>query len=137
MNKLPYRNFVTVLVLFVFISLLQRVIADDASPLYGFSPTNSESELQTESNFRAIPDLSNLRQYMERLTAHPHHVGSPFQKENAEWIHSQMTAWGWDSSIEQFDVLFPTPKTRILEMTEPVQYTALLHELPQDIDPTS
>ena len=74
---------------------------------------------------------------MERLTAHPHHVGSPYQKENAEWIHSQMTAWGWDSTIETFDVLFPTPKTRVLEMTEPVKYTALLQELPQDVDPTS
>ncbi|HEY3855002.1 MAG TPA: transferrin receptor-like dimerization domain-containing protein [Verrucomicrobiae bacterium] len=123
--------------LLVFISIHPGAQAADAAALYGFSPTNSESELQLESTFRAMPDPANLRQYMERLTAHPHHVGSPYQKENAEWIHSQMTAWGWDSTIEQFDVLFPTPKTRVLEMTDPVQYTALLRELPQDVDPTS
>ncbi len=136
MNKSSRRSFAALVALMVSLVLESRSLAADA-PLYGFSPTNSESELRLESTFRAIPDPANLRQYMERLTAHPHHVGSPYQKENAEWIHSQMTAWGWESSIEQFDVLFPTPKTRVLEMTEPVQYTALLHELPQAVDPTS
>ncbi|HEX3989051.1 MAG TPA: transferrin receptor-like dimerization domain-containing protein [Verrucomicrobiae bacterium] len=137
MNKSSHRGFTALAVLIISVALDSRAPAADAPPLYGFSPTNSESELQLESTFRAIPDPANLRQYMERLAAHPHHVGSPYQKENAEWIHSQMTAWGWESSIEQFDVLFPTPKTRILEMTEPVQYTALLRELPEDVDPTS
>ena len=109
----------------------------DAALLYGFSSTNSESELKLEAAFRAIPDPANLRQYMERLTARPHHVGSPYDKANAEWIQAQMTTWGWDSAIETFDILFPTPKTRVLEMVEPVSYTALLHELPLDADPTS
>jgi N-acetylated-alpha-linked acidic dipeptidase len=119
------------------IVLHSRALADEPAPLYGFSPTNSEVELKLEASFRAIPDPANLRQYMERLAARPHHVGSPYDKENAEWIHSQMAAWGWDSTIETFDVLFPTPKTRVLEMTEPVQYTALLRELPVEGDPTS
>lgn len=119
------------------LSLQSFAFGGEAAPLYGFSTTNSESELKLEAAFRAIPDPANLRQYMERLTARPHHVGSPYDKANAEWIHAQMTAWGWDSAIETFDVLFPTPKTRVLEMTEPVPYTALLHELPLDLDPTS
>ncbi len=34
-----------------------------------------------------------------------------------------MTAWGWESTIEQFDVLFPTPRTRVLEMTESLSNT--------------
>jgi N-acetylated-alpha-linked acidic dipeptidase len=74
---------------------------------------------------------------MERLSAHPHHVGSSYDKENAAWILSQMKSWGWDASIESFDVLFPTPKTRLLEMTEPVPFTAPLQEANLPVDPTS
>ena len=74
---------------------------------------------------------------MQRLSARPHHLGSPYDNEHAEWIHSQMTAWGWDSTIETFDVLFPTPKTRLLEMVEPVHFTPLLQEAALAVDPTS
>ena len=34
--------------------------------------------------------------------------------------------WGWDAQIETFDVLFPTPKERILEMIAPRAFTATL-----------
>jgi N-acetylated-alpha-linked acidic dipeptidase len=123
---------------FVIALVLQgRALAEDSQPLYGFSPTNSDAELTLESSFRAIPEPDNLREYMRRLSAHPHHVGSAYDKKNAEWIHQQMTDWGWDSTIESFDVLFPTPKTRELEMTGPVHFTALLHEMPLAVDPTS
>ena len=78
-----------------------------------------------------------MRDYMQRLSARPHHVGSPYDKENAEWILKQLQAWGWDAKIEQFDVLFPTPKLRVLEMTEPTRFTAKLEEPALAIDPTS
>ena len=44
--------------------------------------------------------------------ARPHHVGSPYDKDNAEWIAGQGQEWGLDAQIETFDVLFPTPKER-------------------------
>jgi len=108
-----------------------------AEPLYGFSPSNSATQLKIEESFRALPDPQKLREYMQRLAAHPHHVGSPYDRENAEWIHNQMKNWGWDSSIETFDVLFPTPKTRLLEMTEPVRFVAKLQEPVIAVDATS
>ena len=46
------------------------------------------------------------------LSARPHHVGSPYDKDNAEWILAQFKEWGLDAHIETFDVLFPTPKER-------------------------
>src|SRR5689334_17469042 len=45
--------------------------------------------------------------------------------------------WGLDASIESFDVLFPTPKVRVLELVEPVKFTAKLQEPALAIDPTS
>src|SRR5262245_4920311 len=49
-------------------------------------------------------------------------------------IASLFRSWGFDTAIERFDVLFPTPKTRILEMTAPQKFVAKLEEssLPED-----
>jgi N-acetylated-alpha-linked acidic dipeptidase len=111
--------------------------APDDEALYGFTSTTSHAERDWENKFRAIPDPRNLRDYMQRLSARPHHVGSPYDKQNAEWILSQFKSWGLDAQIEQFDVLFPTPKERVLELTEPTHYTAKLQEPPVAGDPTS
>ena len=45
--------------------------------------------------FRAIPSPQNLHDYMQRLSARPHHVGSPYDKDNAEWILAKFKEWGW------------------------------------------
>jgi N-acetylated-alpha-linked acidic dipeptidase len=90
-----------------------------------------------EDKFRAIPDPANLREYMQRMSAHPHHVGSPYDKDNAEWLVAKLKGWGLDAKIENFDVLFPTPKERMVEMTEPMKFTAKLEEPPVAVDPTS
>jgi N-acetylated-alpha-linked acidic dipeptidase len=140
MNTLTARNrasIVKVMGLVLAFGLAARVLAADSEALYGFSPGASEAQRKLEDSFRALPEPDNLRQYMQRLSARPHHVGSAYDKENAEWILAHMKAWGWDASIESFDVLFPTPKTRLLEMTEPVRFTALLKEAILPADPTS
>jgi len=74
---------------------------------------------------------------MKRLSARPHHVGSPYDKENAEWILSRFKEWGWDAHIENFEVLFPTPKERLVELVEPTKFTAKLEEPAVPEDPTS
>src|SRR5690349_4601112 len=109
----------------------------DDEALFGFTAATSHAERDLENKFRAIPDPKNLRDYMQKLSARPHHVGSPYDKQNAEWILSQFKSWGLDAQIEQFDVLFPTPKERVLELTEPTHYTARLQEPPVPGDPTS
>jgi N-acetylated-alpha-linked acidic dipeptidase len=78
-----------------------------------------------------------MKARLERLSARPHHVGSPYDKDNAEFILSQYKAWGFDARIEEFSTLFPTPKTRLLEMIAPVRYTAVLKEPPLKEDRTS
>ncbi|HML16202.1 MAG TPA: transferrin receptor-like dimerization domain-containing protein [Bryobacteraceae bacterium] len=92
---------------------------------------------QWEEKFRAIPSPQNERDYMQRLSARPHHVGSPYDKDNAEWIAAKLKSWGLDAKIENFDVLFPTPQDRLVEMIEPTKFTAKLQEPPVAVDPTS
>jgi N-acetylated-alpha-linked acidic dipeptidase len=109
----------------------------DPPPLRGYSADSSAVERQWEAKFRAIPDPARLRDYMQRLSARPHHVGSAYDKDNAEWILARFKEWGLDAKIEIFDVLFPTPKERLLEMVEPVRFTAKIAEPTVAVDPTS
>src|ERR1700734_3953215 len=109
----------------------------DGTALAGFSVESTNTERDVETKFRAIPDRANLRQYMQRLSAHPHHVGSPYDKENAEWMLAKFKEWGWDAQIENYYVLFPSPKERLLELTGPSHFTAKLQEPPVSGDSTS
>jgi N-acetylated-alpha-linked acidic dipeptidase len=117
--------------------LKSRVTADEA-PLYGYSAESSRVERQWEEKMRAIPDPKNLRAYMERLSARPHNVGSPYDKDNAEWILGKFKEFGLDAHIETFSVLFPTPKERLVELVDGgPHFTAKLQEPPVPEDPTS
>lgn len=89
---------------------------------------------QREASFDALLKAANLEEWMKRLAARPHHVGSVYDKENAEFIAGQFRAWGYDTRIEEFNVLFPTPKSRLLELISPEKFTARLEEpaLPED-----
>jgi N-acetylated-alpha-linked acidic dipeptidase len=109
----------------------------ETGPLRGYSTQSARVERDWESKFRAIPDPANLRAYMERLSKRPHHVGSAYDKDNAEWILSKFKEWGLDAKIETFDVLFPTPKERAVELLEPTKFTAKLAEPAVPADPTS
>ena len=103
----------------------------------GLASTCFAADSSWEQKFREVPDPKNLREFMQRLSARPHHVGSPYDKDNAEWILAKLKSWGLDAKIENFDVLFPTPKERLVELVEPVKYTAKLEEPAVAGDPTS
>jgi N-acetylated-alpha-linked acidic dipeptidase len=107
------------------------------APLLGFTSRGTATELEWERKFRAIPEAARIHANMVQLAAHPHNVGSEYQKENAEWLVARYKEWGWDAHIEQFDVLYPTPKTRLLELVEPVKFRAKLDEAPLPGDPYS
>jgi N-acetylated-alpha-linked acidic dipeptidase len=109
----------------------------DDEAIYGFTTASSRAERDLEKQFVRVPDPKVLRDSMQRLSARPHHVGSPYDKQNAEWILSQFKSWGLDAQIETFEVLFPTPKERLLEMTAPTRYVAKLVEPVVSTDPTS
>src|SRR3982751_2659270 len=109
---------------FLTLSLCSPAFGADTGPLRGYSNESARVQREWESKFRAIPDPANLRAYMQRLSARPHHVGSAYDKDNAEWILGKFKEWGLDAKIEVFDVLFPTPKERLVEMLEPRQFKA-------------
>jgi len=105
--------------------------------LLGYTSQSSQQQKDWEKKFRdgIVPD--NIRENMRRLSARPHNVGSPYDKDNAEWILSKFKEYGFDARIETFSVLFPTPKERVVELLEPTKFTAKLQEPVLSIDPTS
>ena len=111
-----------------------EVSADDQT-LAGYSSESSRVERQWEEKFREIPSPDNLRAYMQHLSARPHNVGTVYDRENAEWIAAKFKDFGLDTHIEQFDVLYPTPKERLVELVEGgPKFSAKLQEpaLPED-----
>ena len=118
-------------------SVFAQSVPMSEKSLMGFSPENSIRQKVLEQKFDASLKRENLREWLKKMSARPHHVGSPYGKENAEFMLSLFKSWGFDANIEQFDVLFPTPKTRVLEMLAPEKFTAKLSEPAVKEDSTS
>jgi N-acetylated-alpha-linked acidic dipeptidase len=126
--------------IFVVLSLapLGTHIAADDQPLFGYSAESSRTERQWEEKFRALPSPENLRADMQHLSARPHNVGTAYDKENAEWIAAKFKEAGLDTHIEIFDILFPTPKERAVELVDGgPKFVAKLQEPALPDDPTS
>ena len=104
--------------------------------LLGFTTQSGGQELEWEQKFKAIPGPKLMRDYMQRLSARPHHVGSPYDKENAEWISGQCSR-GVGREDRTIRRALPDTKARLLEMTAPTHFTAKLEEPALAIDPTS
>ena len=111
--------------------------ADTNRPLRGYTAETSATEVQWEQKFRDLPEANRIRENMRRLSARPHHVGSPYDKDNAEWLLAQLKSYGLDAKIENFTTLFPTPKSRLVELLGPKPFKATLQEPPLPEDPTS
>ncbi len=115
----------------------QAPAVPSSSQIAGYSASSSPRESDWEKKFRDGIAPANIRENMRRLSARPHHVGSPYDKDNAEWILSKFKEWGFDAKIESFTVLFPTPKVRVVEMLQPTKFQAKLQEPALAVDPTS
>jgi N-acetylated-alpha-linked acidic dipeptidase len=102
-----------------------------------FLPALLCAQPDVESAFDAHLKSSNLDQWMKRLAARPHHVGSAYGKQNAEFMRDLFRSWGYEAEIETYQVLFPTPKIRVLEMTAPTTFKARLEEPALKEDATS
>jgi N-acetylated-alpha-linked acidic dipeptidase len=116
--------------LFLILAIVQPSPAQsfEPVPLSGFTPQSSTAERDWEKKLQDGIVADNLRNSMQRLSARPHHVGSAYDKDNAQWMLSKFQEWGYDAHIETFQVLFPTPKERVVELLEPTQYRAKLQE---------
>src|SRR5580698_838685 len=116
--------------------LLVILPAFPQAPIRGFGNEQWKSQHEREEKAIAIPQRERMKIYMERMASKPHHAGSAASRAVAEYALGLFKEWGFDARIETFDALLPYPTSRVLEMTEPVRYRALLKEpaIPEDAD---
>ncbi|MBT4052406.1 MAG: M28 family peptidase, partial [Bacteroidetes Order II. Incertae sedis bacterium] len=105
--------------------------------LIGFSEAGSDAQHALEDTYDSHLNAEDLDNWMKFLTNMPQPVGSPKAKENAEFVASLFESWGFETEIEVFHVLFPTPVERQLELIAPTKYTAVLSEPALDEDKSS
>jgi len=105
--------------------------------LNGYTSEQAAAQYELESRFDGLIQAGNLRDWLKRLAARPQHLGSPYRKDNAEFILSLFQKWGFDARIETFYVYFPTPKVRKLEMVAPTSFHAKLTAPPVEGDPVT
>ncbi len=103
----------------------------------GFTNANAKKQKQLETLFDQNLNAPNIGAEIKNFSAKPHNIGSPGSKEYAELAESRLKSYGFDTKIETYTVLFPTPKTRVLEMTSPTVYKAVLKEPALKEDATS
>ncbi len=125
------KNTVTTLLL---LTLCTCVRAQSEGPLMGFTEASAKEQHTIEAQFDASVQPTNLDEWMKYMTAHPHHVGSPYDKKVVDFMAEKFRSWGYEVEVERFDVLFPTPKVRMLELIAPTKYTAMLEEPPVEGD---
>ncbi|HET9057825.1 MAG TPA: M28 family metallopeptidase [Chitinophagaceae bacterium] len=121
--------------LFLFFTTFYFVAVN--AQIKGFSVTGATTQVALEKKFDQQLKASNVDLFMKEMTARPHHVGSPGGKAVAEYIYNKFKSWGFQTEIETFYVLFPTPKTRLLEMIGAKKFTASLKEPVLKEDATS
>lgn len=120
--------------LLLLLTTLTFIFTQAQESIKGFTAENVNNQIALEKAFESILSTENLDQWMQLMSAEPHWVGTKYGEKNAKWIQKQFKSWGYDTRIDTYHVLFPYPKTRILEMTGPTPYHAKLTAVPVDGD---
>ncbi len=129
------RSIPLVLSLVLLTAATAPVVAEDG--MLGFTEAGAEAQRALEERFAAALDGDEIREWIRTMSAHPHHVGSPWGRRNAELMVELFESWGYDARIEEFRVLFPVPRLRRVELLEPSVFRAALAEPPIEGDATS
>jgi N-acetylated-alpha-linked acidic dipeptidase len=116
---------------------LFSIVTANAQKIMGFTDANATKQTDWEKQFDAQLSAKNQDTWMQFLSSHPHHVGSPQDKANAEYMANLFRSWGYQTEIAEYYVLFPTPKTRLLELLGAKPYKAKLEESTLKEDKTS
>jgi N-acetylated-alpha-linked acidic dipeptidase len=110
------------------ITLFPSILFAQQQSLMGFTPERAAAQLKAEAQFDQSLKASNVDEWIKRMSARPHHLGSPYGKANAEFMRDLFRSWGYEAELETYQVLFPTPRVRLLETTAPTKWKAKLIE---------
>lgn len=123
------KTFLSIVILF------KLSMNSNAQQFTGFKNTDAQKKL--EANFDSQLNAKRIGENIKLMSSVPHHIGSVGGKFVADEIAKQFKASGWDTKIVTYQLLFPTPITRVLEMKGATNFKALLKEPALKEDATS
>jgi len=128
MKKLLIKNNLkTISLCFIVLFMVSKNMSAQNSML-GFK--NAEKQNKIEKDFDAQLNAVRVGQNIKLLSSVPHHVGSVGGKFVSDQIVKIFKEAGWDTKTEVYQLMFPTPLTRVLEMSGATNYKAKLKETP-------
>jgi N-acetylated-alpha-linked acidic dipeptidase len=118
-------------------ALFSFSVVAQSPTIAGFSKPAAETQQAAEKKMDALLVPANIDRYIKDLSAVPHHVASAGGDANTKYIAEKFRSWGYETAIETFYVLFPTPVTRELSMSGSRNFKAALKEPALKEDATS
>ncbi len=123
------------LLLFLLLVIGTAALAEDS--ILGFDPDGSQAQQALEAEFDSHLNADDMDAWLRELSSAPHHVGSPRGREVVEFVAAKFRSWGYDTEIAEYEVLFPSPRIRELELVYPSRFTASLTEDSLAEDPST
>lgn len=106
-------------------------------PITGFTATSSANQVTLEATLQSVPNAASAQRHARTLAGQPHVAGSPAQTATADYVLTQMRAWGLDTSRVAFQVYLPYHDSTIIERITPSRRRLVLDEPPVPGDPTT
>ncbi|HWI87128.1 MAG TPA: transferrin receptor-like dimerization domain-containing protein [Sphingomonas sp.] len=72
-----------------------------------------------EVAFDAGVSSADQLEWLKIMSSAPNHVGGPHNKANVDYMVGLFRSWGWDTRVETFQVLYPTPISTEVELIAP------------------
>jgi len=123
------------LLLYLFLLIGTAALAEDA--ILGFDPDGSQAQQALEAEFDSHLNADDMDAWLREMSSAPHHVGSPRGREVVEFVATRFRSWGYDTEIAEYEVLFPSPRIRELELVYPSRFSASLSEDSLAEDPST
>ena len=108
-----------------------------AQSLFGFDEDAASAQLALEEEFDASLSAAEQEEWLRILSRDPHHVGSAEGRAVVDFVAARFEEWGYEVEVTEYQVLFPSPRTRELELLVPYRFTAGLTEDSLAEDPST
>ncbi len=118
-------------------SVLAASALEPDAPIPGFGPPAATAQRTLEEKLKRLPLAANSERHHRFLTEEPHIAGTPGAKRVADYVYKQLSGFGIETEMVEYDVLLSYPKTVELELTTPEQIRLANREAGYEVDKDS
>ena len=115
-SKTPW----TVVVLCFALTPITTAGEPEPEVLEGFSPEMSARQQQCEASLKDLLSPKKMEEHLERLAERPHMAGSEGTRRVVDYLHQQLSSYGFATETVHYDGYLPAPVSVSVELVEPV-----------------